>query len=315
MEQICTKVRDGFEDVPELQPMHEGHKCALSMLDIPAALAGAFDVPTWKQILDTASVLFEKLSLINWSLMTNGEVIIDRDESAVIGAALDAAGDVARLVAAGLPDGDPEPSTSPLDPAPWLLDLVSAPWGLIGSACADFVGDLANVNWAEIIPSEHAQDFMVGCDGECQTEACEGGKVLNSGDYDGVIEFHDWQGAERQRSWQLVCPAGSVPVVQFVSLDLHGISRVQTIPCGKGGDSCDSALRAGYYTSYADFNLGPAANLNRTEPSSVPSNQQAGGVVYDNSMVGHPRCASWGCCGPVTCDAEFSNHSHYPRSR
>ena len=31
-------------------------------------------------------------------------------------------------------------------------DLATAPWGLIGGACADFTGDLMNVDWAEVRP-------------------------------------------------------------------------------------------------------------------------------------------------------------------
>ena len=58
--------------------------------------------------------------------MSDGEVLIDRDLSAIIDTLFDAGGDALRLIAAGLPDGDEEPSTSPLDPAPWFRAPVPA---------------------------------------------------------------------------------------------------------------------------------------------------------------------------------------------
>ena len=72
--QLCSKLRDGFAEVRE-PASARGSKCALSMLDIPRALAGAFDVGSWKAILTEAAELFRKISLIDFALLAGSNVL------------------------------------------------------------------------------------------------------------------------------------------------------------------------------------------------------------------------------------------------
>ena len=176
MKTLCGKLAAAMPRVTP-PPKTEGAKCVLSMLDIPDAVAGLFDIGMMKEILTKASDIMKRASLVDWMMMVQGEVIIDRDTSTAAGVLLDMGADVAKLIASvllsspnspqpsgglilscspqfhhailvavvilrlrprprladSLPDVPAQPSTSPLDPNPWFLDLVSSPVGLLGA--------------------------------------------------------------------------------------------------------------------------------------------------------------------------------------
>jgi hypothetical protein len=182
MKTLCGKLAAAMPRVTP-PPKTEGAKCVLSMLDIPDAVAGLFDIGMMKEILTKASDIMKRASLVDWMMKVQGalhhhhdQVIIDRDMSTLAGVWLDMGADVAKLIAGvflssrngpaaaiiilscfsqfhrailvavvilrlrprprpadSLPDVPAQPSTSPLDPNPWFLDLVSSPVGLLGA--------------------------------------------------------------------------------------------------------------------------------------------------------------------------------------
>jgi hypothetical protein len=148
---ICGKLAAAVQQV-EPPPKTGGYKCALSMLDVPGALAGALDVGMTKAILREASPVLKRMSLVDWSMMVQNEVVVDRDASGALTTAMGLVADVLKIVGDDLPDTPPRPPTSPLDPLPWMLDLASMPVGLIGETAAAFASDLRSVDWAATLP-------------------------------------------------------------------------------------------------------------------------------------------------------------------
>jgi hypothetical protein len=71
-----------------------------------------------KEILTKASDLIKRASLVDWMMMVQGEVIIDRDMSTSAGVVLDMAADVTKLVAGVLLFSPNSPTVALFHPTP-----------------------------------------------------------------------------------------------------------------------------------------------------------------------------------------------------